>query len=150
RLRQRSLSASPTKAASSEVKGGKLTRDQLLKMGQDELRRRCLLGRLDGVAESVWMLFSSPAPGSTASPSAHKRRALPMSKVAAAIVKSSPYIFGRSCRFSGDAREAMSLLPEAAHHRWREMAGDARSVRWKYRRQPVQEAARPREPWSCN
>ncbi|KAJ7690569.1 hypothetical protein B0H14DRAFT_2420373 [Mycena olivaceomarginata] len=90
RLRQRSLSASPTKAASSEVKGGKLTREQLLKMGQDELRRRCLLGRLDGVAESVWMLFSSPARGSTASPSAHKRRALPMSKVAAAIVKSSP------------------------------------------------------------
>ncbi|KAJ7931883.1 hypothetical protein B0H13DRAFT_2308269 [Mycena leptocephala] len=90
RLRQRSLSASPTKAASSEVKGGKLTRDQLLKMGQDKLRRRCLLGRLGGVAESVWMLFYTPAPGSTASTSVHKRRALPMSKVVAAIVKSSP------------------------------------------------------------
>ena len=24
-------------------------------MGQDEMRRRCLLGRLGGVAESVWM-----------------------------------------------------------------------------------------------
>ncbi|KAJ6539203.1 hypothetical protein B0H19DRAFT_1177679 [Mycena capillaripes] len=90
RLRQRSLSASPTKAASSEVQGGKLTRDQMLKMGQDELRRRCLLGRLGGVAESVWMLFSTPAPGSTASPTVRKRRALPMSEVTAAIVKSSP------------------------------------------------------------
>ncbi|KAJ6509956.1 hypothetical protein C8R47DRAFT_1003480 [Mycena vitilis] len=90
RLRQRSLSASPTKAASSEVKGGKLTRDQMLKMGQDELRRRCLLGRLGGIAESVWMMFSTPAPGSTASPSPRKRRALPMSEVTSAIVKSSP------------------------------------------------------------
>ncbi|KAJ7937193.1 hypothetical protein B0H13DRAFT_2246467 [Mycena leptocephala] len=90
RLRQRSLSASPTKTASSEVKGGKLTRDQMLKMGQNELRRRCLLGRLGGVAESVWMMFSTPAPGSTASPTVRKRRALPMSEVTAAIVKSSP------------------------------------------------------------
>jgi hypothetical protein len=55
RLRQRSLSASPTKAANSKVKGGKLTSHQLSKMGQDELRRRCLLSRLNGVAASVWM-----------------------------------------------------------------------------------------------
>lgn len=55
RIRQKSLSASPTKASSSEVTGGKLTRDQMLKMGQEEMRRRCLLGRLGGVAESVWM-----------------------------------------------------------------------------------------------
>ncbi|KAJ7794452.1 hypothetical protein B0H14DRAFT_3093763 [Mycena olivaceomarginata] len=65
-------------------------REALYETSSAALRGRCLLGRLDGVAESVWMLFSSPAPGSTASPSAHKRRALPMSKVAAAIVKSSP------------------------------------------------------------
>ncbi|KAJ7668218.1 hypothetical protein B0H14DRAFT_3073509 [Mycena olivaceomarginata] len=89
RLRRRSLSSSPTKAASSEVKGGKLTRDQRLKTGQDELRRRCLLGRLGGIAEGVWMrvhtyrMFSTPASGST-------RRALPMSEVTTAIVKSSP------------------------------------------------------------
>ncbi|KAJ7821240.1 hypothetical protein B0H13DRAFT_2450370 [Mycena leptocephala] len=62
RVRQHSLTASPTKAASSEVTGGKLTREQMLKMGQDELRRRCLLGRLGGVVESVWMMFSAPAP----------------------------------------------------------------------------------------
>ncbi|KAJ7829108.1 hypothetical protein B0H14DRAFT_2810854, partial [Mycena olivaceomarginata] len=88
RLHQRSLSASPTKAASSEM----------LKTGQDELRRRCLLGRLGGIAESVWMrvcsaletMFSTPAPGSTASPTARKRRALPMSEVTTAVVKSSP------------------------------------------------------------
>ncbi|KAJ7920042.1 hypothetical protein B0H13DRAFT_2230806 [Mycena leptocephala] len=91
RLRQRSLSASPTKAANSKVKGGKLTSHQLSKMGQDELRRRCLLGRLYGVAASVWMSAVLHAcAGSTASPSVRKRRALPMSEVAPAIVQSSP------------------------------------------------------------
>jgi hypothetical protein len=55
RVRQRSLTASPTKIRSDEVTGGKLTRDQMLKLGQEEMRRRCLLGRLSGVAESVWM-----------------------------------------------------------------------------------------------
>jgi hypothetical protein len=55
RVRQRSLTASPTKALSNEVAGGKLTRDQMLKLGQEEMRRRCLLGRLGGIAESVWM-----------------------------------------------------------------------------------------------
>jgi hypothetical protein len=57
RIRQRSLSVSPTKgkSASKDVIGGKLTKDQIARMGQDEMRRRCLLGRLGGVAESVWM-----------------------------------------------------------------------------------------------
>ncbi|KAJ7895794.1 hypothetical protein B0H13DRAFT_1885405 [Mycena leptocephala] len=105
RLRQRSLSASPTKAANSKVKGGKLTSHQLSKMGQDELRRRCLLGRLNGVAASVWMLFSTPASGSTASPSVRKRRALPMSEVAPAIVKSSPVPIA-----SADAVHSLAML----------------------------------------
>lgn len=56
RIRQRSLSASPTKTPRNETTGAKMTRDQMLKMSQDELRRRCLLGRLSGVAESIWML----------------------------------------------------------------------------------------------
>jgi hypothetical protein len=56
RVRQRSLTSTPSKAtASSNVLGGKLTKDQMMKMGQEEMRRRCLLGRLGGVAESVWM-----------------------------------------------------------------------------------------------
>lgn len=57
RIRQRSISASPTKdkSASNDVIGGKLTKDQMAKMGQEEMRRRSLLGRLGGVAESVWM-----------------------------------------------------------------------------------------------
>ncbi|KAJ7368176.1 hypothetical protein DFH08DRAFT_17409 [Mycena albidolilacea] len=105
RLRQRSLSASPTKAASSEVKGGKLTRDQLLKMGQDELRRRCILGRLGSVAESVWMIFSTPALGSTSSSTVRKRRALPMSEVNPAIVKSSPVPIS-----SAEAADSLAML----------------------------------------
>lgn len=57
RVRQKSLTASPTKGAgaSGESAGVKLTRDQMLKLGQDEMRKRCLLGRLGGVAESAWM-----------------------------------------------------------------------------------------------
>ncbi|KAJ7886411.1 hypothetical protein B0H14DRAFT_2338273 [Mycena olivaceomarginata] len=90
RLRQRSLTASPTKAANNEVTGRKLTRDQMLKMGQDELRRRYLLARLAGVAESVWMMFSAPTPGVTTSATVRKRRALLMSEVTTAVVKSSP------------------------------------------------------------
>ncbi|KAF9469029.1 hypothetical protein BDZ94DRAFT_1245193 [Collybia nuda] len=105
RIRQRSLTTSPTKASSSEVKGGKLTRDQMLKMGQDEMRRRCLLGRLDGVAESVWMLFSTPPAGSSATPTTRKRRALPTSEVALAVVKSSPVPIS-----TAEANESLSIL----------------------------------------
>ncbi|KAJ7699936.1 hypothetical protein B0H17DRAFT_925654 [Mycena rosella] len=96
RLRQRSLTASPTKAASSEVAGGKLTRDQMLKMGQDELRRRCLLGRLGGVAESVWI---------NATPTVRKRRALPQSEVMTAVVKSSPVPLS-----SAEAVDSLAML----------------------------------------
>lgn len=60
RIRQRSLTASPTKNTQfSGASGSNLTRDQLLKLSQDEMRRRCLLGRLGGVAESVWMFVFS-------------------------------------------------------------------------------------------
>ncbi|RDB22626.1 hypothetical protein Hypma_010356, partial [Hypsizygus marmoreus] len=105
RVRQRSLTASPTKAPSSEVKGGRLTRDQMLKMGQDEMRRRCLLGRLGGVADSVWMLFSTPVTGSSATPTARKRRALPTSEVVTAVIKSSPVPIS-----SAEAGESLSML----------------------------------------
>ncbi|KAI6105702.1 hypothetical protein F5141DRAFT_1216455 [Pisolithus sp. B1] len=88
RIRLKSLTASPTKAKNADV-GGKLSRNQIQRMGQEEIRRRCLLGRLGGVAESVWMLFSATA-GSTSAPTARKRKVLPTTQVAAAIIKSSP------------------------------------------------------------
>ncbi|KAG2042990.1 hypothetical protein BDR03DRAFT_1005893 [Suillus americanus] len=89
RIRQKSVTTSPTKAKSAEVVGGKLSREQIQKMGQEEIRRRCLLGRLGGVAESAWMLFSAPV-GPTSTLTIRKRKALPTSEVAAAIIKSSP------------------------------------------------------------
>ncbi|KAI6047311.1 hypothetical protein EDC04DRAFT_2622739 [Pisolithus marmoratus] len=89
RIRLRSLTASPTKAKSTDDAGSKLSRDQIQKMSQEVIRRRCLLGRLGGVAESVWMLFSATA-GPTSAHTARKRKALPTSQVAAAIIKSSP------------------------------------------------------------
>ena len=55
RVRLKSLTSTPAKAKSAEVAGGKLTREQIQKLGQEEIRRRCLLGRLSGVAESTWM-----------------------------------------------------------------------------------------------
>ncbi|KAF8076237.1 hypothetical protein FPV67DRAFT_404816 [Lyophyllum atratum] len=105
RIRQRSLTASPTKAPSSEVKGGKLTRDQIMRMGQEEMRRRCLLGRLGGVAESVWMLFSTPVTGSSTTPTARKRRALPTPEVVTAVIKSSPVPIS-----AAEANESLSML----------------------------------------
>ncbi|KAF5388411.1 hypothetical protein D9615_000257 [Tricholomella constricta] len=105
RVRQRSLTTSPTKAPSSEVKGGRLTRDQMMRMGQEEMRRRCLLGRLGGVAESVWMLFSTPVAGSSATPTARKRRALPTSEVVTAVIKSSPVPIS-----TAEANESLSML----------------------------------------
>ena len=55
RVRQRSLSMSPTKPPRPGAITPSMTRDEMLKMNQDEMRRRCLLGRLGGVAESIWM-----------------------------------------------------------------------------------------------
>ncbi|KAH7924056.1 hypothetical protein BV22DRAFT_1130167 [Leucogyrophana mollusca] len=104
RVRQKSLTATPSKAKNTDVPGGKLTKDQIQKLGQDEIRRRCLLGRLGGVAESAWMLFSAPM-GSSATPSTRKRKALPTSEVAAAIIKSSPVPMSAS-----EAQESLKLL----------------------------------------
>ncbi|KAI0796544.1 hypothetical protein C8Q75DRAFT_802238 [Abortiporus biennis] len=105
RIRERQLLATPTKASSAS--GGvtpKMTKDQLIKLGQDEMRRKCLLGRLSGVAESIWMLFSNPA-GSSTKPGSRKRRTLPASDVAAAILKSSPVPIS-----SAEAYESINLL----------------------------------------
>lgn len=55
RVRLKSLTTSPTKTKDADIVGSKLTKAQIQKLGQEEIRRRCLLGRLGGVAESVWM-----------------------------------------------------------------------------------------------
>jgi len=121
RIRHKSITTSPTKAKSAEVVGGKLSKEQIQKMGQEEIRRRCLLGRLGGVAESAWMLvefmrrlltltsyfirlFSAPVgPGSA--PTTRKRKVLPTSEVAAAIIKSSPVPMSTL-----EANESLKLL----------------------------------------
>ncbi|KAI9447811.1 hypothetical protein H4582DRAFT_1896542 [Lactarius indigo] len=93
-----------TPSKSKDVTGGKLSRDQLLKLSQEEMRRRVLLGRLDGVAESVWMLFSGPSTQS-AGLSTRKRRALPASEVASAVLKSSPVPMS-----TAEAQESLTIL----------------------------------------
>ncbi|KAF8803671.1 hypothetical protein BYT27DRAFT_7194998 [Phlegmacium glaucopus] len=104
RVRQRSLSMSPTKAPRPDGTTPSMTRDQMLKMSQDEMRQRCLLGRLGGVAESIWMLFSNPTTGTSSTPG-RKRRALPIADIIAAIVKSSPVPIS-----AAEANESMSML----------------------------------------
>jgi len=81
-----------------------MSRDQLLKLTQEEMRQRVLLGRLEGIAESVWMLFSGPS-STNVGLSARKRRALPASEVAAAVLKSSPVPMS-----SAEAQESLAIL----------------------------------------
>lgn len=50
-------------------------------------------------------LFSTPTPGSSTTPTARKRRALPTSEVATAIIKSSPVPIS-----SAEANESLSIL----------------------------------------
>ncbi|KAJ8086456.1 hypothetical protein PM082_005279 [Marasmius tenuissimus] len=103
RIRQRSLSASPSKQRDGLT--AKLSKDQMLKASQEEMRQRCLLGRLGGVAESVWMLFSAPAGGGASTPSSRKRRALPKAEIATAVVKSSPVPIS-----AAEANESLDML----------------------------------------
>lgn len=125
RIRQKSLTASPTKSTRSpRVSNSDLTRDQMLKLSQEATRKRCTLGRLDRVAESVWMSvsknynlpftsylhvlrkFSAPTSGSLATPG-RKRRALPASEVAIAVVQSSHVPISVA-----EANESLSLLAQ--------------------------------------
>ncbi|TRM68240.1 hypothetical protein BD626DRAFT_394784 [Schizophyllum amplum] len=106
RIRQKSLTTTPSKTPMKEVPGSRMSRDQMLKMGQEEMRRRCLLGRLGGVAESVWMFFSTPpSSSSTSTPTARKRRTLPTSEVAQAVIKSSPVPISLA-----EANESLEML----------------------------------------
>ncbi|KAJ7824030.1 hypothetical protein B0H13DRAFT_1919363 [Mycena leptocephala] len=126
RLRQRSLSASPTKAASSDVKGGKLTRDQLLKMGQDELRRSCYWAAsvvsqkafgcsvLAQIVQDLLYTCDRVFERSQAAHSAHVRGHSCHRQVIA-----RPYIFGRSRGFRNNAGEAS--LPTIGGEEWIEM-----------------------------
>ncbi|KAF5333448.1 hypothetical protein D9611_002364 [Ephemerocybe angulata] len=103
RIRARSLSKSPTKTTHSD--GTPMSRDQMLKLGQDEMRRRCLLERLPGIAESVWMLFSnSGSTSSTATPT-RKRRTMPVTDVLSVIIKSSPVPISNA-----EANESLNML----------------------------------------
>jgi len=97
-----------------------MSRGQLLKLSQEEMRHRLLLGRLEGIAESVWMyvsvfllfsllislcrLFSGPSTTNVGL-SARKRRVLPASEVAAAVLKSSSVPMS-----TAEAQESLAIL----------------------------------------
>ncbi|TBU46596.1 hypothetical protein BD309DRAFT_915571 [Dichomitus squalens] len=102
RVRQRSLQNTPTKANPT---GAPMSKDVLFRLGQEEIRRRCLLGRLSGVAESVWMYFSNPVGAAATAPGTRKRRAMPESEVTAAVIKSSPVPLSVA-----EAQESLAML----------------------------------------
>ncbi|KAI0080634.1 hypothetical protein K474DRAFT_147646 [Panus rudis PR-1116 ss-1] len=104
RIRQKSIQATPTKAVPGQDGKARMTKEDFMRLSQEETRRRCLLGRLSGVAESVWMLFSNPV-GSSANPTTRKRRALPASEVESAIIKSSPVPIS-----TAEAQESLKML----------------------------------------
>lgn len=106
RIRARSLSKSPTKSSHDDRNRTPMSRDQLLKLSQDEMRRRCLLERLPGIAESIWMLFSNSASASstTATPT-RRRKAIPVPDVLAIVIKSSPVPISNA-----EANESLSML----------------------------------------
>ncbi|KAF8331500.1 uncharacterized protein EI90DRAFT_3058103 [Cantharellus anzutake] len=57
----------------------------------EELKRRLVLGRLNSVADSVWMLFQAPSqsPSSNPTPPTRRRRAIPFNEVLSVVIKSS-------------------------------------------------------------
>ncbi len=83
-----------------------MTKDQLLKLTQDEMRRRCILGRLSDVAESVWTLFSGSSTGASSTLLASRKRgAMRVADVAAAVIKSSKVPISEA-----EARESLEML----------------------------------------
>lgn len=111
RIRLRSLTT-PTKTPRLDREGagasnGKQTPSK--PVGQDELRRRCLLGRIPAIAEAVWMyvlfintsllhfdvlaprLFAAPSHGASSNPTpaTRRRRAVPFDEVVGIVIKSS-------------------------------------------------------------
>ncbi|KAH8113442.1 hypothetical protein DFH11DRAFT_1857157 [Phellopilus nigrolimitatus] len=106
RIRRRSESQVPTTPSKARITtSAKMSREQLMKLSQEEIRRRCLLGRLSGVAESIWMFFASPTNPASATASPRKRRTLPTNEVVPAIIKSSPVPIS-----AAEAHESISLL----------------------------------------
>ncbi|THH11532.1 hypothetical protein EW145_g579 [Phellinidium pouzarii] len=106
RIRKRSESQVPaTPSKARIVTSTKMSREQLMKLSQEEMRLRCLLGRLGGVAESIWMFFVSPSNPLSVGASPRKRRTIPTDEVVQAIIKSSPVPIS-----SAEALESIQLL----------------------------------------
>ncbi|KZW04387.1 hypothetical protein EXIGLDRAFT_828264 [Exidia glandulosa HHB12029] len=116
RIRLRSLSSTPTSKRISSApstpgsgSGGMLGKGKSDALRKAENRRLCLLGRLTGVAESVWMSFSgaSVAAGGSGLSMSRARRAKPMNEMVRAVVKSSPVPISEA-----EAHESLTMLTE--------------------------------------
>ncbi|KZT51374.1 hypothetical protein CALCODRAFT_137518 [Calocera cornea HHB12733] len=72
----------------------------------DELKRRSALSRLGGVAEGIYMLFSSTG-GDLATPATRRRRAVPMDEAVQILVKSSKVAISEA-----EAQSSIKMLAE--------------------------------------
>ncbi|KAF8579324.1 hypothetical protein K439DRAFT_1648512 [Ramaria rubella] len=111
RIRQKSLTSTPANVKQAEGSAS-VSRERMKLMGQEELKRRCLLGRLDEVAATVWAsdcrcsLFSSPAQSSSTPLSvARKRRTMQTQEVVRALVSSAAIPIS-----AADAQESLTML----------------------------------------
>ncbi|KAF8529288.1 hypothetical protein BU17DRAFT_73431 [Hysterangium stoloniferum] len=108
RIRLKSLTSTPSSSGQdkSDISGTKMTREAMKQLGQEELRRRLLLGRMDDVAATVWALFSSPAQTSSTPMSiARKRRTMETREVVRALVSSATVPIS-----AADAQDSITLL----------------------------------------
>ncbi|KAG8930178.1 hypothetical protein FRC02_004528 [Tulasnella sp. 418] len=105
RIRQRSLSnnATPTKNRVAVTLGTDQDGNVKKKLvSAEELKRRCVLGRIEGIAECVSVMFAS---GTSSILSSHKKRIMRMDDVVRNVVKSA-----KSPLSDAEAIDAIDLL----------------------------------------
>ncbi|KAF8511208.1 hypothetical protein JB92DRAFT_3083535 [Gautieria morchelliformis] len=105
RIRQKSLTSTPSgQEQHNELEP--VSKEKMRLLGQEELKRRCILGRLDEVAATVWALFSSPSQTSSSPLSvARKRRTMQTQEVVRALVSSATVPIS-----AADAQESINVL----------------------------------------
>ncbi|KAG9020875.1 hypothetical protein FS837_007796, partial [Tulasnella sp. UAMH 9824] len=107
RIRQKSLqnNGTPSKSRVAIIVARSDGKAETKMISKEEMKRRCVLGRLDGIAECVASLFAQPQSGSTMG--MNRRRIMKMDDVVRVVVKSS-----KSPISAAEAKESLEMLVE--------------------------------------
>ncbi|KAG8952749.1 hypothetical protein FRC04_003672 [Tulasnella sp. 424] len=105
RIRQKSLqnNGTPTKSRVAITVSRSDGTEETKMVSKEVMKRRCVLGRLDGIAECVASLFSRQQSGSTLG--MNRRRVMRMDEVVRVVVKSS-----KSPISAAEAKESLDML----------------------------------------